>query len=618
MIAGGVVGLLAVAGAAGGGGGGSNTPVAVSPSPPAPTPAPAPTPPADTTPPAQPEITSGAVANQSRPILTGKAEAGSTVRVSYDINRDGTPDVVYQTTAAADGSFQINLATAQPVSGAMPAGGLPDGQIAVSVVAIDASNNASAATNLNLSVSATPPDAPRITGVTDNVGAQTGPVANGGSTDDLTPTLTGTLSSALGAGDRLVIYRNGVQISASPTVTGTTWTVEDSGLALGQSYVYEARVVNAVGNSSSTSNGWQILTQADPAPTFPTTQITGMTDNVAPVVGNVANGGSTNDRTPTFTGTLSTALGPGQTVEVLRNGQPTAVQATVTGQTFSFTDTLATDGTYTYSVRVVQGTTAGPTSAGYSIVLDTVANATATITTITDNVAPGVGTITNGGQTNDTTPTLAGTVSAALGPGETIQILRDGVVVHEITAAPGNRWTWTDAGLQIGQDYSYTVRFVDAAGNVGRASTAYRIRVVATQRDDDPALTEPSDIVVITDDDPDDTAITAPAAAQSADGSAAGSAVLTPAALSVIGNWLQPTTATAPANVVIKDDSAAGSTAAGAGAGAGNSGNSAGNAGATVTLEQLVAGHGTTPEAEATAASLAAESVSAAVARLLA
>lgn len=487
LIGGGVLGLLAVAGLAGGGGGGSDSPVAVSPSPPAPTPpAPTPVPPpaGDTTPPDAPQITSGAVSNQPHPILIGKAEPGSTVQASYDLNGDGQPDLVYRTPAGADGSFTLDLATARPTSGALPPGGLADGRVAVSVVAIDASNNASPPRTFTLEINATPPDAPRITGVGDNVGAVTGPIANGGTTDDLTPTLSGSLARPLGVGERLVILRNGAEIGSLTSVSGTTWSFEDNGLAMNQPYVYEARITNAVGNVSSTSNGWQIQTRADAPAPLPTAQVTAIVDDAPRNTGTIASGGVTNDRTPTINGQLSAELSAGQSVQVLRNGELTTLQAAVTGNRFSVTDTLATDGTYTYSVRVVQtGGATGTASPAYSMVLDTTNTKTAAITAITDDVLPGRGTVANGATTNDTTPTLAGTVSAALTAGERLEIVRDGQVVEVLASTPGGRWSWADAGLVIGETYAYSVRVVDAAGNVGRDSAAYRIRIIATARE---------------------------------------------------------------------------------------------------------------------------------------
>jgi len=118
---------------------------------------------------------------------------------------------------------------------------------------------------------------------------------------------------------------------------------------------------------------------------------------------------------------------------------------------------------------------AGPTSAGYTIVVDTTNNQTATIVSVTDNVTPAVGNVRDGGTTNDATPVLAGRLSAVLAPGEELQILRNDNVVGSASQVNGTSWTFTDR-LPGNGDYDYTVRVVDAAGNVGRESAIYDIR----------------------------------------------------------------------------------------------------------------------------------------------
>ena len=120
---------------------------------------------------------------------------------------------------------------------------------------------------------------------------------------------------------------------------------------------------------------------------------------------------------------------------------------------------------------------------------------TVVISTITDNVAPGLGTVADNGITNDTTPALAGTLSAVLLPNEVLSIFRDGVKIGEATVASTN-WTFTDltGTLVDGQSYIYTARVVDAANNLGPVSNAYDITLDTT------APTAALDITAITDD----------------------------------------------------------------------------------------------------------------------
>jgi hypothetical protein len=89
-----------------------------------------------------------------------------------------------------------------------------------------------------------------ITGVADNVGIIQGAVGAAGFTDDLTPTISGTITEALAAGQTLRIF-NGATLLGSATVDNTakTWTFAPTLPATaGTSYSITARVADAAGN----------------------------------------------------------------------------------------------------------------------------------------------------------------------------------------------------------------------------------------------------------------------------------------------------------------------------------------------------------------------------------
>ncbi|WP_155282253.1 Ig-like domain-containing protein, partial [Ralstonia solanacearum] len=108
--------------------------------------------------------------------LSGTAEAGSTV--SIDLNGDGTPDA----TVTADGSGTWTYTPTTP---------LTSGTV-VSATATDPAGNVSPAATLTVTPTAVMPAAPVISTVTDDVAPVTGAITAGGSTNDATPTLTGT------------------------------------------------------------------------------------------------------------------------------------------------------------------------------------------------------------------------------------------------------------------------------------------------------------------------------------------------------------------------------------------------------------------------------------------
>ena len=125
---------LAAGGGGGGGGGGGN---------------------AGATPDGSLQLTSSTFTNSRTPTITGQGEPGAKVTVRIDTDGDGVPNVTYGTTVAADFTWSVNLATATPESGALPAGGLPDTS-SIGVTTTTASGNTSLPTYV-LTYDGTPP-----------------------------------------------------------------------------------------------------------------------------------------------------------------------------------------------------------------------------------------------------------------------------------------------------------------------------------------------------------------------------------------------------------------------------------------------------------------------------
>ena len=114
---------------------------------------------------------------------------------------------------------------------------------------------------LSVAVSpAAPSQTSSITQVLDNVGASTGPLAQGATTDDTTPTLSGTLSAALTATQTLRVF-NGSTILGTATVSGTTWSFTPTALANGN-YSYTAAVASVDGIEGNRSAAWSLTISA--------------------------------------------------------------------------------------------------------------------------------------------------------------------------------------------------------------------------------------------------------------------------------------------------------------------------------------------------------------------
>ena len=179
----------------------------------------------------------------------------------------------------------------------------------------------------------------------------------------------------------------------------------------------------------------------------------------------IAAGSSTNDSTPALRGTISASLLTGQSLRVLRNGAPLGT-ATVTGTNWSFTDPSAPNGPQAYTARVEAGTAFGPTSKSYAITIDTVApTQSATVTGFFDDFAGT--TVLPGGSSSDPTPTVIGSLSAALAASDSIRVLRDDVDIGAATiGTTATAWSFADSARTSGS-YAYRARVVDVAGNQG-------------------------------------------------------------------------------------------------------------------------------------------------------
>ncbi|MGS9174387.1 Ig-like domain-containing protein, partial [Salmonella enterica subsp. enterica serovar Infantis] len=96
----------------------------------------------------------------------------------------------------------------------------------------------------------------------------------------------------------------------------------------------------------------------------------------------------------------------------------------------------------------------------FNFVVDTTQPLKPVITSVSDDQAPGLGTIANGQKTNDPTPTFSGTAEA----GATITLYETGTVIGTTTAQPDGAWSVSPSPLSSGTHVITDVA-TDAAGN---------------------------------------------------------------------------------------------------------------------------------------------------------
>jgi hypothetical protein len=321
-----------------------------------------------------------------------------------------------------------------------------------------------------------------ISAVNDNVGLIRGNLAADAVSDDTTPTISGSISAALATGNTLRIYNGDAFLGiASVNNTAKTWFYTPTlPSTSGTSYSISARVADTAGNlgTASTSFSFSLDTSA---PTT-TSAITAVNDNVGLIQGDLAADAVSDDDTPTISGTISAALASGETLRI-SNGATFLGLATVDNATltWSYSPTLpsAAGTSYAISARVADATgNLGTASASFSFSINTRAPAvTVAITAVNDNVGLIRGNLAADADSDDTTPTISGTISAAIAiaSGDSLRIYNGDTFLG--TASVNNTTkTWSYKPTfpsSSGTSYSISARVADAAGNLGTASDSF-------------------------------------------------------------------------------------------------------------------------------------------------
>jgi len=328
-------------------------------------------------------------------------------------------------------------------------------------VADVAGNQSAAGTARTATVDTTAPTTTAaVTAITDNVGIFQGTLLSGGRTDDTSVSISGTLSAALVGSEAVRIY-DGANFLGSATVTNTTWTYTDTRtLTNAQSLSYTARVADAAGNQSDSGNAYTASVDTT-APTT-TAVVSGISDDVGAIQGNVSSAGRTDDTSLSISGTLTASLAAGETVRIYDSTNFLGT-ATVTGSSWSYSDTrtLTNAQSLSYTARVADA--AGNQSAAgtaYTATVDTLAPSGSFSSTI--NTDTGYLTmISSGGVTKDKTLYLSGTNDAS--GVSSIEIYDGANKLANATISSGT-WNYTTAALVDGL-HSFTAKIIDAAGN---------------------------------------------------------------------------------------------------------------------------------------------------------
>ncbi len=368
------------------------------------------------------------------PTFSGTAEPGASIKVVVG------GQTLTTTADATTGAWSVTAAT------------LPAGSYAPVVTATDKAGNT--ATAIGSTVTIDTAVAPATTGALAS-SSDSGLVGDN-TTNSTTPTISGTAEP----GATVSVVVGGQTLTATAAADGT-WSVTAATLAAG-TYTPAITTTDKAGNTAtSTAPAFTIDTSVTTTAKLDSSSDSGTAgDNI------------TNDNTPTISGVTE----PGASVKVVVGSQTLTTTADSTGA-WSVTAATLADNTYTPVVTVtdVSGNTA--TVNGTAFKIDTVAATNAVTITASDNAGTSTGALSNGAQTDDTTPTYTFTTQTALTTAESLKIYDNGTLVATLTGNGTNTYTWTPTtAWTTGSMHSVSATIVDAQANTVN-STAFNLTI---------------------------------------------------------------------------------------------------------------------------------------------
>ena len=389
------------------------------------------------------------ITSVTRPTITGRAEAGSTVTL-YDT--DGIT-VLGTAVAAANGNWSITSSV------------LADGVHSLSVKATDAAGNRSAASPaLSVTIDTAAPAAPATPVLAP--ASDSGPSNSDGVTSVTGPTITGRAE----AGSTVTLYdTDGVTVLGTAVAAANgNWSITSSVLGDGV-HNLTTKATDLAGNTSAASPVLAITIDTA-VPLTPAVPV------LAPASDNGASNsdGITSVTTPTITGRAQA----GSTVTLYDTDGVSVLGTTVVGAggTWSITSRALTDGNHQLTTRTTSTTgLVSAASAALTVTIDTAAPAVPATPVLAP--ASDSGASDSDGITNVARPTITGRGE----PGATAILYdTDGVtVLGRATVDASGAWSITSSLLADGT-HRLTARVADAAGNTSAASPALTVVVDAT------------------------------------------------------------------------------------------------------------------------------------------
>nr|WP_312026939.1 Ig-like domain-containing protein [Enterobacillus tribolii] len=383
-------------------------------------------------------------------VLSGTSNAiGQTVTITLN-------GQTYTTTVGADGKWSHTLSTADVQA-------LADGQSYVVNASVSNSIGNSVSDTHTVSVDTT---APQMSIAIDSVVNDTGLSSSDFVINHANVTLKGSLGATLGADEKAQISLDGGTTWIDLVVNGTGWSYTDGRTLADNAYDYTVRVIDAAGNVGATADQTVVIDTVAPDAAVKTITI----DAINTDTGLSNSDFVTSDNSLAIRGQLGAALAADEHAQISIDGGVTWIDVEVSGLNWTYVDTRSlADGKYNYMVRVVDQAGNVGATASQVVTVDTVAPDAAKTITI-DGISDDTGLSNSDFVTRDTSLTLRGTLGETLMAGEHAQISLDGGLTWQDVVVIGTGWTFTDTRSLIDGTYTYHVRVVDQAGNVGQVA----------------------------------------------------------------------------------------------------------------------------------------------------
>ena len=293
------------------------------------------------------------------------------------------------------------------------------------------------------------PPAPAIGDIIDHVGPVTGNVAPGSTTDDPSPTISG---SGARPGDLITVFDNGMPIGVAIAGRDGNWSVTPAKPLGNGSHSFTATETNpSTGLSSLPSAAVSIIVDTPTTPGTPETPaaptIDYLVDAVGSVQGNVVSGGTTDD----VNGVLKGHSSIGDSVRIYDGA--TLLGYAKVSDTGEWSFQLHNMSSGTHSFHAVSNIGADSVAFPVTFGADAPVAATPAIDAIIDHVGPVTRNVSPGGATDDPQPTFSGKGNS----GDIVTVSDNGTPIGSAAVDANGHWSFTPANPLAEGSHSITL-----------------------------------------------------------------------------------------------------------------------------------------------------------------